>query len=172
MTAQGEDILAWLDRAIRERESAAKRLVGLGACPDWGHCQADCNHENNDARVQADVAERLRRCSADRALLELHGGRCHSCPAKDESGYLDEWTQFDYGDQCPVVKALADAYGWADEPKASARIAAFREVRDRLKTEALRTDSEPRYQTLAWVVRLLDEMAAEQTPPIEGDPVT
>jgi len=54
----------------------------------------------------------------------------------------------------------------------SPRVAAFREVKDRLKAEALRTDSEPRYQTLVWVVRLLDEMAAEQTPPIEGDQVT
>jgi hypothetical protein len=54
----------------------------------------------------------------------------------------------------------------------SDRIAALREVKDRLKTEALRTDSEPRYQTLVWVVRLLDEMAAEQTSPSKGDQVT
>ncbi|MFF7795625.1 hypothetical protein [Streptomyces sp. NPDC007991] len=54
----------------------------------------------------------------------------------------------------------------------SARVSVLCEVKDRLKTEALRTDSEPRYQTLVWVVRLLDEMAAEQTPPIEGDQVT
>ncbi|RIH58105.1 hypothetical protein D3C59_37200 [Streptomyces sp. SHP22-7] len=56
----------------------------------------------------------LRRCAADRKLLELHSGRCHSCPAKDESGYLDEWTQFDYGDVCPVVELLADSYGWTE----------------------------------------------------------
>ncbi|KPC94475.1 hypothetical protein ADL27_14255 [Streptomyces sp. NRRL F-6602] len=52
------------------------------------------------------------------------------------------------------------------------RLSVLREVRDRLKTEALRTASEPRYQTIVWIVRLLDELAAEQTPPIEGDHVT
>lgn len=52
------------------------------------------------------------------------------------------------------------------------RLSVLRQVKDRLKTEALRTDSEPRYQTLVWVVRVLDELAAEQSPPIEGERVT
>lgn len=56
----------------------------------------------------------LRRCAADRQLLDLHGGSMHSCPAKDETGYLDEWTQFGYGDTCPVVQTIAEGYGWTE----------------------------------------------------------
>ncbi|MFD8384274.1 hypothetical protein ACFV2X_38130 [Streptomyces sp. NPDC059679] len=56
----------------------------------------------------------LRRCAADRKLLDLHGGRMHSCPAKDETGYLDEWKQFDHGDICPAVQLLAEGYGWTE----------------------------------------------------------
>jgi hypothetical protein len=55
----------------------------------------------------------------------------------------------------------------------SARIAVLREVKDRVKAEALRTDSDSRFQALTWVARLLDEMAAEeQTSPSKGDQVT
>jgi len=37
----------------------------------------------------------------------------HSCPATDETGYLDEWTQFGHSDVCPVVQHLAKGYGFA-----------------------------------------------------------
>jgi hypothetical protein len=59
-----------------------------------------------------DPASVLRRCAADRKLLELHAGRMHSCPATDETGYLDEWTQFDHSQACPVILLLAEGYGW------------------------------------------------------------
>ncbi|WP_032761150.1 hypothetical protein [Streptomyces alboviridis] len=106
------DLLAWLDRVITEREEAARRLVGVGGCSDWGHCQPDCLHENRDTDVQQDVTARLHRYAADRKLLKLHGGNMHSCPATDDTGYLDEWTHFGHDDTCPVVQLLAEGYGW------------------------------------------------------------
>lgn len=68
----------------------------------------------------------------------------------------------------------------------TARINALREVKDRIKTEALVTDSEARFQALVWLAGLLDEMAATEpiandflagqaqgpTPPTEGDQMT
>ncbi|WP_371099859.1 DUF6221 family protein [Streptomyces sp. PU_AKi4] len=146
MTAQGEDILAWLETAITEREDAARRatqkpwrthdthldlgghtatvLAGkrndtelLAWLPTMTHQYWDeaRNAWNNAEHIAAnDPASVLRRCVADRKLLELHGDRCHSCPAKSATGYLDEWTQFDYGDLCPVVLLLAEGYGWTE----------------------------------------------------------
>ncbi|MFG2676958.1 hypothetical protein [Streptomyces sp. NPDC048445] len=80
MTAQGEDILAYLERAISKAEQ-----FGL-----------------------------LLRTNADRKLIALHGGNMHSCPATDDTGYLDEWTQFGYDDACPVMQLLAEGYGWTE----------------------------------------------------------
>jgi len=63
----------------------------------------------------------------------------------------------------------------------NARVSVLREVKDRVKTEALSTDSEERYQALVWVARLLDDMATTsfpadqaqgQTSPSKGDQVT
>lgn len=107
-------LLAWTRDAI----AAVKAAASLGTCPDWGHCTPDCHHDERDgidpqaAERQAQVA--LRRCALDRELLDLHGGNMHSCPAKDDTGYLDEWTQFGYSDTCPVVQGIAEAYGWTD----------------------------------------------------------
>ncbi|GGZ82513.1 hypothetical protein GCM10010328_66260 [Streptomyces rubiginosohelvolus] len=61
-----------------------------------------------------DATEVLRRCAADRKLIALHGGNMHSCPAMDDTGYLDEWTQFGYDDACPVLRHLAEGYGWTE----------------------------------------------------------
>ncbi|MGQ4393842.1 DUF6221 family protein [Streptomyces violaceoruber] len=129
MTAQGEDLLAWLDRAITAREQAANAASGsTWRADDWGNVQTD-QHEtvaevwplsgaqpdSNVTFIAAnDPQSVLRRCAADQKLLALHGRKCHSCPATDETGYLDEWTQFDYGDMCPVVQLLAEGYGWAE----------------------------------------------------------
>ncbi|MFH8483641.1 DUF6221 family protein [Streptomyces sp. NPDC018055] len=61
-----------------------------------------------------DPASVLRRCAADRKLIALHGGNMHSCPATDDTGYLDEWTQFSHDDACPVLLHLAEGYGWTE----------------------------------------------------------
>lgn len=110
MTAPGEGILAFLDCVLTEQERALTPLVGLGTCPDWGHCQPECTHQFGINESEA----KLRRCAAERKLIELHAGRVHDCPAKDETGYLDEWTQFGRGDTCPVVQLLAEGYGWTE----------------------------------------------------------
>ncbi|MFE6474570.1 DUF6221 family protein [Streptomyces rochei] len=140
MTAQGGDLLAWLDRAISERERwATVAAVSPMGVPEGGAWQQRRDEHRGGYRIFRPDPEAtpesvafvfgesaamhitlndpdsvLRRCAADRKLLELHGDRCHSCPAKSATGYLDEWTQFDYGDVCPVVELLADSYGWTE----------------------------------------------------------
>lgn len=128
MTAQGGDLLAWLDSAIAIREEAARgadngswAAVELGY-EEWeatvgsssynGGAVANCHMEEARHIALHDPQSVLRRCAADRKLLELHARRMHSCPAADETGYLDEWTQFDHSEVCPVVQHLADGYGW------------------------------------------------------------
>jgi hypothetical protein len=124
-----QDVLAWLETAIRERETAAREAdagewsasntgyeeweATVGSSLYNGGAIANCHMEEARHIALHDPKSVLRRCAADRKLLELHGDRCHSCPAKDETGYLDEWTQFDYGDVCPVVRFLAEGYGWS-----------------------------------------------------------
>ncbi|MGW7283902.1 DUF6221 family protein [Streptomyces sp. NPDC054847] len=135
MTAQGEDILAWLDRAITKRQCMATEAADeYGA--DWYYDDGFVLARREDDMVATgsqDFLERpqgqliatndpesvLRRCAADRQLLKLHARTMHSCPATDETGYLDEWTQFRHEDLCPVVQLLADSYGWA-APQTSA----------------------------------------------------
>ncbi|MFF1298104.1 MULTISPECIES: DUF6221 family protein [unclassified Streptomyces] len=139
MTAQGGDILAWLETAIAVRAQEAQEACAGGE-GRWhsGWCPEDKLEEGetsgagvSDERDRTvvydegrpnkaqsvhiaanDPASVLRRCAADRKLLKLHGGNMHSCPATDETDYLDEWTHFDYSQACPVVELLADSYGW------------------------------------------------------------
>ncbi|MDX2999929.1 DUF6221 family protein [Streptomyces scabiei] len=132
MTAQREDILAWLSNAISEREEAGRAALAFGDAFAAGREAPDCVYGTGpggpymrvtvpgfDGQTEAAVAHFalhspesvLRRCAADRKLLELHGGNMHSCPATDETDYLDEWTHFDYSQACPVVELLAASYG-------------------------------------------------------------
>lgn len=125
MTAQGENILAFLDSAITQFEQRARALgggqikvrsYGSGVLSLEGAvylADAGALHEDEVAWIALnDPASVLRRCAADRKLLQLHGDRCHSCPAKDTTGYLDEWTEYNYGQTCPVVRLIAEVYGW------------------------------------------------------------
>jgi hypothetical protein len=140
MTAQGGDVLAWLETAITERENVARDACDGGEgrwhsgwCPEGELEEGETNgagisderdrtvvyDEGRPSKAQSvhvalnDPASVLRRCAADRKLLNLHAGKMHSCPATDETGYLDEWTQFDHSEVCPVVEHLAEGYGWA-----------------------------------------------------------
>jgi hypothetical protein len=128
MIAQGEDILAWLNDAITTREQAAGGAdsgvwsaiatgyeeweATVGSSSYNGGAIANCHMEEARHIAANDPASVLRRCAADRKLLTLHAGKMHSCPATDETGYLDEWTQFDHSEVCPVVEHLAEGYGW------------------------------------------------------------
>ena len=139
MTAQGEDILAWLETAMAVRAQKAQEACAGGE-GRWhsGWCPEDKLEEGETSgagvsderdrtvvydegrpnRAQSvhiaanDPASVLRRCAADRKLLELHGGRAHSCPAYDYDGDLDEHARFYNHEVCPVVQHLADGYGW------------------------------------------------------------
>ncbi|MFF1574728.1 DUF6221 family protein [Leifsonia sp. NPDC058292] len=127
MSAQGGDLLAWLYGAITAREEAA-RCVGWGSITAtdylWGTKHLTLHRageSKNTTEMDSDLADHivandpesvLRRCAADRKLLELHGGRGHSCPAYDYDGDLDEFARFYNHEVCPVVQHLADGYGW------------------------------------------------------------
>jgi hypothetical protein len=131
VTAQGEDILAWLDRAITAREQAAQaaaddtsvawtdggeygvavHTTDLGsavAVGPWGYM----SDETRSFIASNDPDSVLRSCAADRKLLELHGGRGHGCPTYDYDGDLDEFARFYNHEVCPVVQHLAEGYGW------------------------------------------------------------
>ena len=132
MTAQGENILAWLDSAIARREQVAQTAAALQDDPEngWGivddssyavpskrrtispHIGFTHEPESAEHIVLNNPADVLRRCAADRKLLEIHGGRGHSCPAYDYDGDLDEHARFYNHEVCPVVQHLADGYGW------------------------------------------------------------
>jgi hypothetical protein len=108
MSARVGGILGFLECVLSEQERALTPLVGLGTCPDWGHCQPDCTHQFGVNEAEA----KLRRVAAERKLLELHGGRGHGCPAYDYDGDLDEFARFYNHEACPVVQHLAEGYGW------------------------------------------------------------
>ena len=118
MTAQGGDLLAWLESAITKAEADSDR---------WH--DAECSfHETTlidvtvlqggatlcDCKGPASVR---RRCAADRRLIELHaptqgftvyGGSCTACSA---CGAAEEYP---VRYPCPSVLALAEGYGWTE----------------------------------------------------------
>jgi len=132
MTAQGGDILAWLETAITAREDLARAaadeeqdaswsdggeygesvytggVASAVVAGPWGHLP-DATRKYIAANDPASV---LRRCAADRKLLELHGGQGHSCPSYDYDGDLDSFARFYDHEACPVVQHLAEGYGW------------------------------------------------------------
>jgi len=133
VTAQGEDILAWLYGAIRMHEDAARAAEAFGDAFAAGVDAPDCVYGTGpggpymrvavpgfEGQTEAAVAHFalhgpesvLRRCAADRKLLELHGGQGHSCPSYDYDGDLDSFARFYDHEACPVVQHLAEGYGW------------------------------------------------------------
>lgn len=131
------DLHGWISQQIAEREAAAQ------ACPPWPWSfDAD-----EDAVLAADgiqVADvfalssrqlraagihiivndpetALRRCAADRKILELHcygGGSfepysCNGCGSDSEWGPIVEHTN-----DCETLQALAEGYGLTDEERA------------------------------------------------------
>lgn len=105
----------WIEDEIKRREDAALPALGLGTCPDWGHCDSECTHEvwaNNSADI-------VRRCAADRKILAAHpytsrvvnptygphsaGFGCETC---------HDWDGVPEGrGNCATILALAEAYG-------------------------------------------------------------
>lgn len=126
----GQDTLAFVERAITKREDAARAAdQGSWSASDRGYEEwdaevgssaynggaiANCNIEEARHIALHDPASVLRRCAADRKLLQLHGGRGHSCPAFDYDGDLDEHARFYDHETCPVVQTMAEGYGWTE----------------------------------------------------------
>lgn len=143
MTAQGEDLLAYLDRAITQRVDAALKTLDLADRADARRGQlpvpwvftsnADMvvgeirDADSGIIRVRStwpdegnhitlnDPRSVLRRCAADRKLIELHGPvdehdlGCKGCGfSNQEESMVDDY------EDCPVLRALAEGYGWTE----------------------------------------------------------
>lgn len=129
MTAQGENILAWMDAAIAAREIAARAATGglweetgIGdygwtvSAPSGAIVDTDDSDQGlADARHIAanDPESVLRRCAADRKLISQHGPcsdtdrGCKGCGFDNqEESMVDDYNS------CPVLLALAEGYGW------------------------------------------------------------
>jgi hypothetical protein len=127
---QGEGILAYLDRKIAAQETAARNAdqghwsvsnsgyeewdAGVGSSSNDGGAIANCCIEEARHIALHDPASVLRRCTADRKLLELHAGRAHTCAATDYDGDYDNQARFYDHEACPVVRTLAEGYGWTE----------------------------------------------------------
>lgn len=142
MTGQGGGIRAWLDTAIALREQTARqarpgpwRPGGIGEfgwtvhtgagtveADDSDQGMADCRHI-----ALHDPESVLRRCAADRKLLELHrpvpcgqfgcdcDQKCATCDwtQSQETGRRPVWGECDqHAYPCPTVRAIAEGYGW------------------------------------------------------------
>lgn len=139
MIGQGEDLLAWLDRAITAREQAAQEAARSYG-PHWVRpVDTDVVRVSEDGVVwfQAlsdEIAEHiihnspetvLCRCAADRKLLESHhpmsgvgwgpddddipGAYGEIASACSSCGTV---TEYAVRFPCHVVRMLAEGYGW------------------------------------------------------------
>lgn len=144
MTAQGEDILAYLDAAIATRENAA-RAVGYDAIEtgdylwdakylvlrrgDVSKAAPEMDGSLADHIALNDPASVLRRCAADRKLIALHAvvpdhGRFTEgeCPPDCDGEHTVPPVCFSCrtyaGDPvqspCATLRVVAEGYGWTE----------------------------------------------------------
>ncbi|MEV2259124.1 DUF6221 family protein [Streptomyces anulatus] len=131
MTAQGEDILAYLDSAITAREEAAYAAPRSPwsvrvdddeiVAPDGITVAEAFALSGQQTRAILDLialhqpASVLRRCAADRKLIAEHGPcsdqdlGCKGCGFNNQ-----EESMVDHYEDCPVLCALAEGYGWTE----------------------------------------------------------
>ncbi|MFD4795922.1 DUF6221 family protein [Streptomyces anulatus] len=129
MTAQGEDILAYLDSAITAREEAAYAAPrspwsvrvddDAVVAPDGITVAEAFALSGQQTRAILDLialhqpASVLRRCAADRKLIALHrpvemvGEMADACAECEVSGNYPYYP-------CPTLRALAEGYGWTE----------------------------------------------------------
>lgn len=152
MTAQGEDILAYLDSAITAREKLARAAADAVGGERWdgadrevvfdlpggdtvadgvmrGDMYESMKQQASDHIALNDPASVLRRCAADRKILELHQGVADhgrfsepECPA-DCDGQHDgppvcmacrDYAGDPLASPCFTVRFLAEGYGWTE----------------------------------------------------------
>jgi hypothetical protein len=126
------DLHGWITQQIAQREDLAKRAAHYGR-PDWPQpCTAavDVGEDWPITTEGGPIAEHiavhdpasvLRRCAADRKILEHHapaGGNwepyaCTGCGDDSEYGALVTHTN-----DCPTLQALAEGYGLTEEQRA------------------------------------------------------
>lgn len=117
--AASEDILGWLNGAIAKVEQDAARWHDV-ECEVHGMSLIDATVLQSATLCDCGgPASVLRRCAADRKLLELHrpqqtgGGfpdiqECRTC----SSDSLGDGYQYLVPAPCPTLLALAEGYGW------------------------------------------------------------
>ena len=131
MTAQGDSIVAFLDSAITAREEAAyaaprspwsvrvddDALVAPDGIPVVEAFALSGQQTRAILNLVAlhDPASALRRCAADRKLIALHSPvgewdlGCKGCGFNNQ-----EESMVDRYQDCPVLRALAEGYGWTE----------------------------------------------------------
>jgi hypothetical protein len=126
--AQTAGITDWLEAAMREREKA---LNSIRSGRRWYVDPSD-GSVTEPQETWADGSDRLPNrhgvwvpvfdpeqalaaVARDRALMQLHAGRGHSCPAVDDDGDYDHQARFYDHEVCPVVQNLAANYGWTGD---------------------------------------------------------
>lgn len=138
VTAQGEDLLAWLDRAISEREETARAALAFG---DGFVGSETYVYGTGDGgpylqvvvpgfEGQAEAATKhfalygpesvLRRCAADRKLIAAHPITRDVITVKPDGthGFGCTVCHYDYYVEgrgwCDTLLALAEGYGWTE----------------------------------------------------------
>ena len=135
VTAQGENILAYLERAITSREhTATEAAVEYGT--EWYYDDGLVLARHEDDMVATgsqdflerpqgehialnDPASVLRRCAADRKLIDLYRSymsepqQGHYADAGDRA-MRQERTRPALDVLRPVLRALAEGYGWTE----------------------------------------------------------
>lgn len=125
------DLVEWLETAISKWEAAAKAASPGPWRRDYhaafmhGVITADGHSLAGGALIESrnvnhialnDPAVVLRRCVADRKILQEHSAEpgwtttCSTCSARSDDPY--SWTHADF--PCPTLLALAEGYGYQE----------------------------------------------------------
>jgi hypothetical protein len=121
-----DDLATRLLAAIDAKDATA-RAAAAGTVPDWmgdgtdvisgdGHDYLSVAYSLGGPATAIHIAENdpacvIRRCAADRKIVELHGGGGHECSVFDHTGNPDFCHYVLEGDNCSTMLLLAEGYG-------------------------------------------------------------
>jgi hypothetical protein len=123
------DLHGWITQQIAQREDLAKRAAHYGRI-DWPQPATAVVDTGEDWPITTeagpiaehiadnDPATVLRRCTADRKILEVHkpyGGRGYGGHACTGCGELSEDWAVEHANDCLTLLALAEGYGLTPE---------------------------------------------------------